>query len=73
MSLQYLLKKYLTPYYIFFLLIFINSLEGDKALSMKDDDNEEKEIQSKEPESLINDSNDSFEIKSSEIINPNFS
>jgi len=35
MFLQYLLKKYLTPYYIFFLLIFINSLEGDNNIKVE--------------------------------------
>ena len=45
-----------------------NSFEGDKAISIKDDDNQESEIKNKEFDSIMDENYQGFKIKSYEII-----
>ena len=46
-----------------------NSFEDDKAIPIKEDDIQEKEIKSKEFDSLKNDNDESFKIKQFELVN----
>ena len=46
-----------------------NSFESDKATSIKDDDNQEKEIKNKKLEPIMDESHQTFKIKSYEIVN----
>ena len=45
-----------------------NSFQGSISMPMKDNDNEEKDINPKEPELLKDENNESFKIKSNETI-----
>ena len=45
-----------------------NSFEGDKAISINEDDNQEKEIKNKELESIFDENNQDFKIKSYRIV-----
>ena len=45
-----------------------NSLESDKAISMRDDENQKKEIKNKELDSIIDKNHHAFKIKSYEIV-----
>ena len=45
-----------------------NFFEEDKAISIKDDDNLEKEIKNKELESIMDENHQAFKIKSYEIV-----
>ena len=44
------------------------SLEDDKAISVKDDDHQEKELNNKELKSVVDQNNKAFKIKSYEIV-----
>ena len=45
-----------------------NALESEKAISIKDDDNQEKETKNKEVESIIDQNHQDFKMKSYEIV-----
>ena len=45
-----------------------NSFEGDKAISIKEDNNQEKEIKNKELESIMDENHQTFKIKAYEKV-----
>ena len=45
-----------------------NSFEGDKAISLKDDENQEKKINNTALDSIIDENHHAFKLKTSEIV-----